>query len=811
MTYKNTFIKFRVIFIIFIFLFIGLAILRLNPEFLYHPDCGEYVTLAKAISSGQGYRDISQCGNPDHTKYPFFYPVMLIPWVLLFPENVLAWKCLSILLAVVTLIGIYFFFKPFMLVLKNKKQIPFEIDPGISNDLSHNKKAQSKTLPFIFFSILFLLIIINPTFLIYSTEVMSHIPALCITIWALIFLRHFADKKFEKGKIFNFLIWAFFTSLLMALAFFTRGDGIVLLPTGLVYLFFNGYKKTKSFFCLENIKKALTISFIFIILVIPWIYRDIHVSRNASTSGENYVSQIFSVWAADPFASKITPRLLTKRILLNLKFYFKKGMGIINPLFPFEYHYSIPWLEKIKTYQIIIFLFYSITSLLLILGIWSHLKGNKIHPAKPLLSFRYLSNIDIIILYPFFYLALHLCFTYRQHRYLVPLIPFTFYFLIKGIQWIIDQNETNSKNSIPSNSSIKTKSEKYIICYMRYLISAALILIFVLPAAITSENLIKHNLPLRNKSIWMKAGKWLKENTPSSTVIMGGNELWLWSDRKVVSYDPKCAPWIKSFEQSIKENKVEYLIASVGINNSSDYDHLFYSSTTHNFKPETHIGNLLVYKIDKNTQGHTQKKKKKDFANLVTKYKNILKLYPENDGLHNILGYIYYHKKDYFQSAGEFKKAALIKPDNSIYHFNWGTALLNAGEYEKSLRVFKKTLPLEFAYVTKAILKQNIEIAKMHQEIKINPKNPQNAERYNIIGTIWWQRGSYEKAIAEFKKAIQTDPAFIFAYFNLGLNYESTGYYGKAIEQYVKTLEIDTNFRPAQQRLIVLNNRRLSK
>src|SRR5437867_3443068 len=50
----------------------------LNPERFggYHDD-GIYVTTAKALATGQGYRIVSLPYEPAQTKYPPFYPFLL--------------------------------------------------------------------------------------------------------------------------------------------------------------------------------------------------------------------------------------------------------------------------------------------------------------------------------------------------------------------------------------------------------------------------------------------------------------------------------------------------------------------------------------------------------------------------------------------------------------------------------------------------------------------------------------------------------------------------------------------------------------
>src|SRR5262249_60220296 len=64
----------------------------------FHDD-GIYVTTAKALASGNGYRIISLPGEPAETKYPPLYPFLLsLVWRAKpnFPQNLWPMICLSV-------------------------------------------------------------------------------------------------------------------------------------------------------------------------------------------------------------------------------------------------------------------------------------------------------------------------------------------------------------------------------------------------------------------------------------------------------------------------------------------------------------------------------------------------------------------------------------------------------------------------------------------------------------------------------------------------------------------------------------------
>ncbi len=81
----------------------------------YHDD-GIYVSTARALAEGQGYRLINLPGTPLQTKYPFLYPLVLAAvWKLwpTFPQNVVVMQCLTLLTASLAIGLSYLYFVRF--------------------------------------------------------------------------------------------------------------------------------------------------------------------------------------------------------------------------------------------------------------------------------------------------------------------------------------------------------------------------------------------------------------------------------------------------------------------------------------------------------------------------------------------------------------------------------------------------------------------------------------------------------------------------------------------------------------------------
>ena len=67
-------------------LILFLAIIYIRPLNGYLTSFGDnatYVLLGKSIAEGRGYRSIWSPGEPPHYHYPFFFPLLLSPIILL--------------------------------------------------------------------------------------------------------------------------------------------------------------------------------------------------------------------------------------------------------------------------------------------------------------------------------------------------------------------------------------------------------------------------------------------------------------------------------------------------------------------------------------------------------------------------------------------------------------------------------------------------------------------------------------------------------------------------------------------------------
>ena len=84
--------------LIFLFVYLVLSFVLFDPKIASGGDNAVYIILADSMLSGKGYRNIHLPEEPQHTLYPFGFPLLLVLPMLIFGRNIFVFK-LFILLA----------------------------------------------------------------------------------------------------------------------------------------------------------------------------------------------------------------------------------------------------------------------------------------------------------------------------------------------------------------------------------------------------------------------------------------------------------------------------------------------------------------------------------------------------------------------------------------------------------------------------------------------------------------------------------------------------------------------------------------
>ncbi|MEO0089255.1 MAG: hypothetical protein ABIK56_01830 [candidate division WOR-3 bacterium] len=373
--------KKKIFFILFI-VFLLFTILTYDPKPALGGDNIHYLLLARSLISFKGYKDLWHPEERPHTQYPFGFPLLIIPFLLIFGENSLFLNFLPLLF----FIGSFFLIKKIFQEAKWRFLLAalFFFSPLVIEN-SHVLLSEP---PFIFFSLL--------TFYLFIL--------------------------YEEKKDFRFFILFVFSSIF---TFFIRTAGIGLLLAIFLYLL------TK-----KNYKFLIIALAIFLIVFLPWERRNKKVRE-----GSSYLQQFLQ---KDPYQPELGNINLSEYISRVFKNFYLYNFVIVPKIFYFNEFPPIIWqiiIGSLTILLIIIALFtliknkkplnklifyYFIFSSLIIFSwpeIWS--------------SERFLFPFFIFFLYLIFIGGEKFFIKYKISFFTYPLLFFIFFFyLIRDFQMI---------------------------------------------------------------------------------------------------------------------------------------------------------------------------------------------------------------------------------------------------------------------------------------------------------------------------------------------------------------------------------------
>jgi tetratricopeptide (TPR) repeat protein len=129
-----------------------------------------------------------------------------------------------------------------------------------------------------------------------------------------------------------------------------------------------------------------------------------------------------------------------------------------------------------------------------------------------------------------------------------------------------------------------------------------------------------------------------------------------------------------------------------------------------------------------------------------------------------------------------FRRATELDPNFALAHFRLGEAYSNVGEEKLGAESISKAYALR-DHVSQ---RENFSISALYFDVVLGDSNraiqtldvwaktyPSDAVPHFLAGNVYAELGQYTKAIDEWDKAIETDPEFSQAYYDLGLAYFS--------------------------------------
>jgi len=147
---------------------------------------------------------------------------------------------------------------------------------------------------------------------------------------------------------------------------------------------------------------------------------------------------------------------------------------------------------------------------------------------------------------------------------------------------------------------------------------------------------------------------------------------------------------------------------------------------------------------------------------VITKTNSLIKEYPDEIILFNLLG-VSFERKGLLKDAAKTYKIALnINPNIPEMNFNLGAILFSENKVEDAIQFYEKSILL----------------------------NNNFPEAYFNLGIALQSIGKFDEAIERYQKAIQIQPGFFEAITNIGTIKQLQGDLDEAIEFFEKSLSI---------------------
>lgn len=525
------------LFLCAVFFLIG--ILRLNDLSLYNPDSTRYLIWGNSLAQGHGYVDDTQ-PDPDHyVIHAPLYALLIAPAEFFWPLSTIAVKFEMIFWGMTAII----LFMLWMERLLGKM-------PALVGAI---------------------LLMSNPLFLIYSTEVLSELPFLAAALGVFILYERLSDPSvLPKGGLFFFLMFSLsFLPLL-------REVGLALVAAAAIFHFIRR----------QPLSALAIIGSSGIILGMWYVRNQIIVQPSAGTQSGNLAAILQHVATSE---NTSIVEELSQRIWLQAKAYSIQLGGML--LYP-----------QYATQQVALVLDNS--------GIFSTVRSMfgvaryfVIALALPLMGYGIYDDLRksrtalLRLLFVVFYLLGILLYPIHDLRFMFPLLPLVIAYIVRSVHHLLLK---------PSPEPQLRKQ--------RLLILATIAL--MLPNISGVYQLIAANLQYRQSRLlmylqlarqqeyppmfaqpWPLIGNWIQKHTPPGAVIASPakDPATMVGQRKILELDPGVP--MREFERILRDNQVGYLVVIVRWQDFGTYEFLMTESTRFWFEPVYDAASLHVMKI----------------------------------------------------------------------------------------------------------------------------------------------------------------------------------------------------------------------
>lgn len=217
-----------------------------------------------------------------------------------------------------------------------------------------------------------------------------------------------------------------------------------------------------------------------------------------------------------------------------------------------------------------------------------------------------------------------------------------------------------------------------------------------------------------------------------------------------------------------------------------------FKSTSKSFSPKM----IKESKLENKTQYSINSEQVNQWLNLAIKHlqsgeineaegllKQVIKWQPSNPEALHLLGVIAAQKKQYLTAIELIKHAIKLNPNEAIFYGNLGNVYQEQKQLSQAIDCYQKAIELQPYNYLEAC--KNLAIAYKKQG-----KLPEAMLHYGIA---YRKQAKSQQAIEYYLKAIEFNPKYALAHYNLGLTYGEQGQLEEAAECFHKVVQLESD------------------
>jgi Flp pilus assembly protein TadD len=156
---------------------------------------------------------------------------------------------------------------------------------------------------------------------------------------------------------------------------------------------------------------------------------------------------------------------------------------------------------------------------------------------------------------------------------------------------------------------------------------------------------------------------------------------------------------------------------------------------------------------------------KKMIAEDIIGYETMLRADPRDYELHDDVALLYLGLGKPGDAVRHFRASVDVRGDSPAAHYNLGTALSVAGQFDEAVTEYERAIALDSSYALaysnlgSVLLQQGRSreaVKRLEQAVQLNP---QNAEALNSLSVGYAAEGDVEKALATIDRALKLNPS----------------------------------------------------